>query len=390
MSPDVVAVDVVVLDAPIAVDVAPVGPQGDPGPAGPTGPAGPEGPQGEPGPAGPAGAPGTGTGDVTGPASATADAIAVFSGVSGKLVKDAVGAAAFGRINALAVGTGSVAQTGAIRLANDEWITSRGAGAYDIQAIKVNAVNEVNVGSHLTPFANGAYDLGEAGRKWRAVLASDSVAVGANPAQSGAVRLGNNQAITSRNLANNGDARLAFLDAENNVIVGSVDNPSGGMYLDAPAAITLRPAAATAPYVFDQVAMRPDTDGNRHLGTGAKRWLQAHISDSVEVGANPAQSGAIRLANNQAIVARNPTNGWDIGIAKLDTGGNVTISPDGYQTIFVGPTFHAAKMQLVEVAAPTAPPANNVHIWAEDNGAGKTRVMVQFATGAAIQLAIQP
>ena len=43
-----------------------------------------------------------------------------------------------------------------------------------------------------------------------------------------------------------------------------------------------------------------------------------------------------------------------------------------------------------EMTAPAAPATNGFRIFAEDNGAGKTRLMVQFATGAAQQLAIEP
>jgi hypothetical protein len=108
--------------------------------SGPPGPAGPPGPQGAPGPTGPPG-PG-GSGDVTGPVSATADAIAVFSGTTGKLVKDAVGAAAFGRINALAVGVNPAA-TGAVRLGNNQAITARnGANTADVEVVKL-AVDDV-------------------------------------------------------------------------------------------------------------------------------------------------------------------------------------------------------------------------------------------------------
>jgi hypothetical protein len=47
-------------------------------------------------------------------------------------------------------------------------------------------------------------------------------------------------------------------------------------------------------------------------------------------------------------------------------------------------------MQLTEMTAPAAPAADNVRIYAEDDGAGKTRLMARFATGAAVQLAIEP
>lgn len=45
---------------------------------------------------------------------------------------------------------------------------------------------------------------------------------------------------------------------------------------------------------------------------------------------------------------------------------------------------------LVEMTAPAAPAANGVRIYAEDNGAGKTRLMALFPTGVAQQIAIEP
>ena len=44
----------------------------------------------------------------------------------------------------------------------------------------------------------------------------------------------------------------------------------------------------------------------------------------------------------------------------------------------------------VEQTAPAAPAANGYRIFAQDNGAGKTQLMVIFASGAAQQLAIEP
>lgn len=43
-----------------------------------------------------------------------------------------------------------------------------------------------------------------------------------------------------------------------------------------------------------------------------------------------------------------------------------------------------------EMTAPGAPPANGWRWWGEDNGSGKTRIMVRFGTGAAVQVAIEP
>lgn len=49
-----------------------------------------------------------------------------------------------------------------------------------------------------------------------------------------------------------------------------------------------------------------------------------------------------------------------------------------------------APIDGVEIAAPSAPPVNGWRLYGEDDGAGKTRVMIRFATGAAQQIAIEP
>lgn len=46
--------------------------------------------------------------------------------------------------------------------------------------------------------------------------------------------------------------------------------------------------------------------------------------------------------------------------------------------------------EMVETTAPSAPSADKVRIYAEDNGAGKTRLMALFSSGAAQQIAIEP
>lgn len=49
-----------------------------------------------------------------------------------------------------------------------------------------------------------------------------------------------------------------------------------------------------------------------------------------------------------------------------------------------------ATLEFREQTAPSAPSTNNVRVYAEDNGSGKTRLMAVFASGAAQQIAIEP
>ena len=45
---------------------------------------------------------------------------------------------------------------------------------------------------------------------------------------------------------------------------------------------------------------------------------------------------------------------------------------------------------MIEVTAPSAPASNGAYLYLDDNGSGKTRLMVRFSSGSAVQLAIQP
>lgn len=47
-------------------------------------------------------------------------------------------------------------------------------------------------------------------------------------------------------------------------------------------------------------------------------------------------------------------------------------------------------MTFTEITAPAAGAVNTARLYAEDNGAGKTRLVVKFATGAAQVLATEP
>jgi hypothetical protein len=60
--------------------------------------------------------------------------------------------------------------------------------------------------------------------------------------------------------------------------------------------------------------------------------------------------------------------------------------------LYVSGNATGAALQLLEMTAPAAPAAasNQVRIYAEDNGAGKTRIMALFQSGAAQQIAIEP
>ncbi len=53
-------------------------------------------------------------------------------------------------------------------------------------------------------------------------------------------------------------------------------------------------------------------------------------------------------------------------------------------------TSAGGALNFLEQTAPSAPASNQVVLYAEDNGSGKTRLMALFPTGAAQQVAIEP
>lgn len=85
----------------------------------------------------------------------------------------------------------------------------------------------------------------------------------------------------------------------------------------------------------------------------------------------------------------------DVPFVDLRTG---NAAHDLYRTLSeLWPTLEEMRNQAAltysdmgEITAPAAPGANTARIFVQDNGAGKTQLMVIFPTGAAQQLAIEP
>ena len=68
-----------------------------------------------------------------------------------------------------------------------------------------------------------------------------------------------------------------------------------------------------------------------------------------------------------------------------NVGGQIELQPSSSSSVLI-----TGVQEMPEVSAPAAPSANRVKIYAEDNGAGKTRLMAIFPSGAAQQIAIEP
>jgi hypothetical protein len=84
----------------------------------------------------------------------------------------------------------------------------------------------------------------------------------------------------------------------------------------------------------------------------------------------PGSGGAdVALYRNAANTLRTDTN--------LSVGASIGVDSSGF-------------ISFTEIGAPAAAPANGARLFAVDNGAGKTRLSVQFPTGAAVTVATEP
>jgi hypothetical protein len=149
---------------------------------------------------------------------------------------------------------------------------------------------------------------------------------------------------------------------------------------------------------------------------GFMRW----VSSNLEIGAEGAGTGnanrKTRILASGGVVAEfengyvglyqsgvrniliNASSSSQIGLANgsIGIGANVlTIDAKIIRSAagvlgIRGASTDGGSVELIEQTAPAAPATNGVRIYAEDDGAGKTRLMARFATGAAVQIAIEP
>lgn len=119
--------------------------------------------------------------------------------------------------------------------------------------------------------------------------------------------------------------------------------------------------------------------GNMGLTNGSGAW-----TISFDPGGHGGVAAGLHMVSGYAVSwssdAGNSNTGTDTGLKRADAGiVRVTNGGSG-----------AGCFELGEVTAPSAPASNNVRLYAEDNGSGKTRLMALFPTGAAQQVAIEP
>jgi hypothetical protein len=119
------------------------------------------------------------------------------------------------------------------------------------------------------------------------------------------------------------------------------------------------------------------TTGERHTAIGAEAGQ-----------GSPTQRNDIVAIGYRALVDANDTVALGSGAQALHA--NAVALGKGVVTTAINQVqIGANHLAIAEMTAPAAGAANTARIFAVDNGAGKTQLMVQFATGAAQQISIE-
>ena len=137
--------------------------------------------------------------------------------------------------------------------------------------------------------------------------------------------------------------------------------PGGGTVTGASGAITITPTAGSA------LSIATNSTGTVAIA-GTKTASSTTSAALTVAGGVAIASGGLRVSGTTDISGT-------FSATTITSGFGVT----------AGSSFNGT-----EITTPAAPAANGYKIYAEDNGAGKTRLMVLFATGAAQQIAIEP
>jgi hypothetical protein len=241
--------------------------------------------------------------------------------------------------SAVVIGT-NPAQAGTIRLANLATLSFRNAAnTFDVESIRFSAGNNLVFGnltagtgfnalylrvpigstilhqSNLHRFQTSAEatfaDFSSSLIDFTSTPVSTTGYIRVNSTETGdAIQVGNNMWIVGQKLAG-GKIYLIGTNAVDDVTIGTPSNP-GAMYVQGGAVGTIYNSPRHYFRNADHSTVWADIGGTS--------------SDLLKLGANPAQSGLLRLANAGAIKTRNAANGADNVLVESDSSNNVFLA----------------------------------------------------------------
>ncbi len=183
--------------------------------------------------------------------------------------------------------------------------------------------------------------------------------------------------LTGRNLFVGGySAGATVWTYENQIATG---NNVIGLASEPDRRSSSNPWLVNAPGGNDFLRMFRSTKDMSGVTTSDTEWVLKYSEDGFET--KPHNSSTSRIRMDRAELYIGEGSGTAITSEPYITRG----TPASGRSI----GFSDA-IEMREMTAPGAPPANRVTIYAVDNGAGKTRLMALFPSGVAQQIAIEP
>jgi len=134
--------------------------------------------------------------------------------------------------------------------------------------------------------------------------------------------------------------------------------------------------------VVGNSALASNTTGSNNIAIG----LGAAIYHADGATALETPENSIYIGTHCRGKDDSDSNSIVIGYQAIGLGANTTVIGNTSTKLTALP---GGAVQLSEMTAPTGA-ANKATIYAVDNGAGKTQLMVIFGSGSAVQLAIEP
>ncbi len=252
-------------------------------------------------------------------------------------------------------------------------------------------------GGNLLPSADATYDAGAAATQVRDAYLSRALLIG-GAAPAGASGIASIQSF-GRSFALIGGSVLTDATDKATRIAGlhylAAEEPMGLIYgySSSTANSLIIGGGSSSMNAATEVSVY--TAANNTTTTGTMRWYWSSAGHFAAAADNTYDIGFSASARPRSIyVGTDITAGGNMTIgaaSKLSWSGRAEIYSTSSAAIRLSNAgaSSGATLELQEMAAPSAPATNFVRVYAEDNGAGKTRLMALFPTGAAQQIAIE-
>lgn len=144
-----------------------------------------------------------------------------------------------------------------------------------------------------------------------------------------------------------------------------------------------------------------DTKGGDH-NLFSMLEIDSTCTNGIVIADSGVKNAFLMVSDDGATASLNVASGiTDTSFYNCVFPGTITDATSGYETFYFNCSGTepggTASMELrngvidiVETAAPAAPPSNRARIYCRDNGAGKTQIVVRFPTGATQVMATEP